>query len=70
VRGGSVVSRPAGTGVAHGFAAGDGGLTLLAYGQRDPRDIAWYPRSRKVSIRGIGLRFRVEESLEYWDGEE
>lgn len=63
VRAGSVVARPAGTRVAHHFAAGDDGLTVLAYGQRDPRDICWYPRSRTVSVRGIGVRFRVDEPL-------
>jgi len=68
VRAGSVVARPPGTGVAHGFRAGDGGLTLLAYGQRKPEDAAFYPRSNKVAMRGLGIRFRVEP-LDYWDGE-
>jgi uncharacterized cupin superfamily protein len=57
IRAGSIVSRPAGTGVAHHFAAGDEGLTLLAYGTRDTRDIAYYPRSGEVFLRGIGVRF-------------
>lgn len=70
VRTGSVVARPAGTGVAHSFRAGDAGLTLLAYGQRDPRDVCFYPRSRKVSFRAFRLIFRVEDGLDYWDGEE
>ena len=70
VRAGSVLARPAGTRVAHSFAAGDAGLTLLAYGQRDPNDLCWYPRSRKLSVRAFGLIVRVEESLGYWDGEE
>ena len=60
VRPGCVVGRPPGTGVAHAFRAGEGGLTLLAFGTREPNDIAYYPRSRKVSLRGIGVRFRVE----------
>jgi uncharacterized cupin superfamily protein len=67
---GHVVSRPAGTRVAHSWVAGDAGLAFLAYGQRDPRDVAWYPRSRKVFVRGIGVTFRVDEPLDYWDGEE
>jgi uncharacterized cupin superfamily protein len=66
VRAGSVVSRPAGTGVAHGFRAGDGGMTLLAYGQRNPADIAFYPRARVVSVRGIGVKFRVDENADSW----
>lgn len=67
---GNVVSRPAGTGVAHSWVAGDEGLALLAYGQRDPSDICWYPRSNKLYVRGLGVMFRVSEPLEYWDGEE
>jgi uncharacterized cupin superfamily protein len=60
---GSVVARPAGTRVAHHFVAGDDGLVLLAYGQRDPRDVCWYPRTSTVFVRGIGVRFRVDEPL-------
>lgn len=66
---GSVVARPAGDGLAHHFVAGDEGLELLAYGQRRSSDIIWYPRSRKLSVAGLGVIFRVEETLEYWDGE-
>jgi uncharacterized cupin superfamily protein len=69
VRAGSVVSRPAGTGVAHVFRAGDGGLTFLAYGTREPGDICFYPRSSKLSFRGVGVIVRVER-LDYWDGED
>jgi uncharacterized cupin superfamily protein len=69
VRRGSVVARPPATGIAHAFRAGDERLTVLAYGTREPSDICFYPRSGKVSIRGIGAIFRVER-LDYWDGEE
>ena len=65
---GSTVARPAGTRVAHAFRAGADGLTLLAYGTRDPNDIAYYPRSNKVYLRGVGVLARVEP-LDYWDGE-
>jgi uncharacterized cupin superfamily protein len=68
VRAGHVVSRPAGTRIAHAFEAGRDGLTLLAYGTRDPNDIAYYPRSNKLSFRGVGVIARLEH-LEYWDGE-
>jgi uncharacterized cupin superfamily protein len=68
VRPGSVVARPPGTGVAHAFRAGAEELTLLAFGTREPNDIAYYPRSRKVSLRGIRVRFRVEP-VDYFDGE-
>ena len=69
VRKGSVVARPPGTGVAHAFRAGDSGLTLIAWGTRDPNDICWYPRSRKMLWRGVGVVGRIEQ-LDYWEGEE
>lgn len=69
VHAGHVIARPAGTGVAHAFGAGDGGLTVLAYGHRDPSDVCFYPRSGKLSIRGVKAIFRVQRA-DYWDGEE
>jgi len=69
VRRGNLVARPAGTGVAHSFRAGSAGLVYLAYGTREPGDMVWYPRSRKVYFRGLGVIGRVEP-LDYWDGEE
>ena len=69
VRRGSVVARPAGTGRAHTFRAGDAGLSILAYGTRDPRDATYYPRSQKLSIRGLGVIGRLDV-LDYWDGED
>jgi uncharacterized cupin superfamily protein len=69
VRKGSVVARPAGTGVAHAFRAGDSGMTLIAWGTRDPNDICWYPRSQKIIWRGVGVVGRIEQ-LDYWEGEE
>ena len=62
------MSRPAGTGIGHAFRAGDGGMTMLLYGTREPNDIAYYPRSNKINWRGIGVIGRVEH-LDYWDGE-
>ena len=50
-------------------ARGHDGLTLLMYGTSEPNDICYYPRSRKVYLRGIGLVGRLER-LDYWDGEE
>jgi uncharacterized cupin superfamily protein len=70
VRAGSVVCRPPGTGVAHAFRGGDAGMTLLAYGTRDPNDMCFYPRSRKLYLRGLGLITRVGEPLDYLDGED
>lgn len=69
VRRGSVVARPRASGVAHAFEAGDGGLTLLAYGTREPADTCWYPDSRKLYFGGVEVIVRVEP-LDYWDGEE
>lgn len=69
VRAGHVVARPPGTGVAHQFRAGDPGLTFLAYGTREPGDLCYYPRSNKVSFRGLGVIARLEP-LDYWDGED
>jgi uncharacterized cupin superfamily protein len=69
VRRGHVVARPASSRLAHAFRAGDGGLTMLAYGTRDPNDICYYPRSDKIYFRGVGLMTRVPR-LDYWDGEE
>jgi uncharacterized cupin superfamily protein len=69
VRAGSVVARPPGTGVAHAFRAGEGGMTLLAWGTRVPDDVCWYPRSQKLFWRGVGVVGRVE-TADYWDGEE
>jgi len=69
VRPGSIVARPPGTGVAHSFEAGADGLVLLAYGTRDPADACWYPDSSKISLRALGVIYRVDP-LGYWDGEE
>jgi len=70
VRGGMVVARPPGTAVAHAFRAGEGGMSLLMYGTRDPNDVCFYPRSNKVFFTGLGLITRVGERLDYWDGED
>ncbi len=70
VRAGSVVARVTGTGVAHAFRAGAHGMTALMYGTRDPNDICYYPRSKKVFFTGLGVIARLGESLDYWDGED
>ena len=68
VTAGSIISRPAGTRVAHAFRGGDEPLTLLAYGQRDTNDVCYYPRSNKIFWRGVGVIGRIER-LDYWDGD-
>jgi uncharacterized cupin superfamily protein len=60
VRAGSIVGRPAGTGQAHGFRAGDDGLTVLMFSDKHPGDMTFYPRSGKVTLRGLGITFRPE----------
>ena len=69
IRAGCTIARPAGTRRAHGIRAGDDGLTVLAYGTRDPNDIVHYPRSGKISFRGVGVIGRLEQ-VGYWDGED
>jgi uncharacterized cupin superfamily protein len=61
LRAGDVISRPAGTGVAHALRAGSEGLTYLAYGTREPNDMCFYPQSGRVSLRGLGIALRSPE---------
>ena len=42
------------------FEAGPDGMQVLAYGMRRPNDIAYYPRSGKISFRGVGVIGRIE----------
>ena len=65
---GHIVARPAGSRVSHSFRAGPDGATMLVYGTRDPNDMCWYPRSRKIFWRGLGVIGRIE-TLDYFDGE-
>ncbi len=58
---GDVVSRPAGTGVAHALRPGAEGLTYLAYGTRESSDMCFYPQSGRVSLRGLGIALRSPE---------
>ena len=68
LRPGHIVARPPGTRVPHSFRAGPEGVTMLVYGTRDPNDMAWYPRSRKIAWRGLGVFGRIE-TLDRLDGE-
>ncbi|HTD58573.1 MAG TPA: cupin domain-containing protein [Solirubrobacteraceae bacterium] len=58
---GDVVSRPAGSGVAHAIRPGGKGITYLAYGTREPSDMCFYPQSGRVSLRGLGIALRSPE---------
>jgi len=66
---GSVVARPAGTGVSHSIRAGAGGLRMLGYSDYHSDDACFYPRSQNVALGGLGIRFRVTQ-VDYFDGEE
>jgi uncharacterized cupin superfamily protein len=68
LRAGHVVCRPGGTRVSHFFRGGDEGAVMLVWGNKDPNDIAYYPRSNKINFRGVGLIARLD-NLEYSDGE-
>ncbi len=68
LRPGHLVARPPGTGISHSFLAGPDGVTMLIYGTRRPNDMCWYPRSNKLSWRGLGVIGRIE-ALDYFDGE-
>jgi uncharacterized cupin superfamily protein len=68
LRAGHLVARPPGTRISHSFRAGPEGVTMLIYGTREPNDMCWYPRSRKIFWRGLGVIGRIE-TLDYFDGE-
>jgi uncharacterized cupin superfamily protein len=68
LRAGHVVARPPGTKISHSFRAGADGVTMLVYGTCDPNDMCFYPRSNKISWRGLGVMGRIE-ALDYFDGE-
>ncbi|MBA3808149.1 MAG: hypothetical protein H0X28_07125, partial [Solirubrobacterales bacterium] len=53
-----VVARPAASGIAHALRAGEGGMSYLAYGTREPNDMCFYPQSGRVSLRGLGIALR------------
>lgn len=69
VRPGTVIARPPASRVGHALRAGPSGLRYLGYGTREPGDMCYYPRSNKVSFRGLGLIGRIER-LDYWEGED
>jgi uncharacterized cupin superfamily protein len=54
-------------GISHTLRAGAGPLSYLGYGTSVPGDYAYFPRSRKLSMRN-GVILRVEE-VDYWEGE-
>jgi len=67
VRRGHVVARPPGSRRAHAFSAGENGLTYLAYGTREPGDVAFYPRSGRLYLRAFGVVVDVEPAERHDD---
>jgi uncharacterized cupin superfamily protein len=59
VRAGHAISRRPGTGIPHSFVAVEGPFTHLAYGTREPNDIAFYPETGEVWLRGVDVRLRT-----------
>ena len=51
---GHIVSRPAATRISHCFRAGEQGLTYLAYGTKEPNDIATTRARTRSSSAGSG----------------
>lgn len=67
---GDVISYPAGTGIAHQFLnEGDEPFTYLAVSNRLKHDVAEYPDSDKILVRGSGHLLRRTPKLNYFDGE-
>ena len=44
-------------------------MTVLAFSTREANDIVYYPRSGKISFRGVGVIGRLQQ-LDYWEGED
>jgi len=60
VRPGHVFASPPGGGAGHQFIAGQDGLTILAWGTREPNDIVWYPDARRVTLCGVGVTVAID----------
>ena len=54
---------------AHQHTAEEELFHVLAYSDIDPNDLAFYPDSSKVKLRGLDVMMRVEP-VDYWDGED
>ncbi|HET6944237.1 MAG TPA: hypothetical protein VFI01_02695 [Gaiellaceae bacterium] len=46
----------------------DEGAPPHCHSTHEPNDVCYYPRSNKISVRGLGLIARLEP-LDYFDGE-
>ncbi len=45
------------------------GSSCSRYSTNEPADMCFYPRSGKISMRGLKTVFRIQR-VDYWDGEE
>lgn len=70
IRAGHVVARPPSSRIAHRLTAGAKGMTLLVYGTRNLDEVVYFPRSKKLYFRGVGVVVRAEHvtRLEGEDG--
>lgn len=67
---GDFVSYPPGTGVAHQFFnESDAPFVYLALSNRLKHDVAEYPDSNKINVRGVRMLLRREPRVDYFDGE-
>jgi uncharacterized cupin superfamily protein len=67
---GDFVAFVAGTGIAHQFRNHtQQPFVFLAFSNKAPADVAEYPDSDKVLIRGKRMMLRRSPKLDYWDGE-
>jgi uncharacterized cupin superfamily protein len=57
---GSLVSRPAGTGICHWIEAGDEGITYLVYGTRAQNDVTYYPRKNGLWFKSAGVMIAAD----------
>ena len=60
LRRGSLVSRPAGTGICHWIEAGGEGITYLVYGTRAQNDVTYYPRKNGLWFKSAGVMIAAD----------
>lgn len=67
---GDYVCFPAGQKAGHCLINdGDTPCRFLIIGERNPNDVVVYPDSGKVKVRPTGESYRLDATVEYWEGE-
>ena len=67
---GDYIRFPAGEALGHCLINnGDKPCKYLCFGPRNPNEVAVYPDSDKVMVRGLGEIYQKSATLQYWDGE-